>query len=372
MRDQTKLAVEAHLEHAAGIVGDERHRAELLGESGEQLLRHPRRPEQPAAQPAIGNGYAGNGDVLLATASGTNPTTITMYKNGTQIMRVSDTNSGGIGPFTSGNPGIGFFTGGGWSNFGFSSFSATDGQGAFTVTAAPASQTVTPGTSATYTVTVAASQGFAGTVALTASGLPSGATATFNPSSITTSGSSTLTVTTVSTTPVGSSSLTIKGTSGGVSQTAAVTLAVAGSGGGTSGGGLTACDVNRDGTANVVDVQVATNNYLSCSTTPFQAFVSQVIGGVLGACSTTTGYHTVALSWVASTTSGVTYNVYRAATSGGYNYATPLNSAPISGTSFTDCTIALGQTYYYVIRAIDSSGNQSVNSSETVVTVPSS
>ena len=51
----------------------------------------------------------------------------------------------------------------------------------------------------------------------------------------------------------------------------------------------------------MVDVQVATNNYLSCSTTPFQTFVSQVIGGVLGACSTTTGYHTVALSWVAST-----------------------------------------------------------------------
>ena len=43
-------------------------------------------------------GYAGNGDVLLATASGTNPTIITMYKNGTQIMRVSDTNSGGIRP----------------------------------------------------------------------------------------------------------------------------------------------------------------------------------------------------------------------------------------------------------------------------------
>ena len=86
-----------------------------------------------------------------------------------------------------------------------------------------------------------------------------------------------------------------------MTQTAAATLVVASSGGGTSGGGLTACDVNKDGTANVVDVQVATNNYLSCSTTPFQSFVSQVIGGVLGACSTSTGYHTIALSWGAST-----------------------------------------------------------------------
>src|SRR4029077_12747982 len=36
-----KLAVEADFEHAAGVVGDKRHRAELLGESGQELLRHP-------------------------------------------------------------------------------------------------------------------------------------------------------------------------------------------------------------------------------------------------------------------------------------------------------------------------------------------
>ena len=312
--------------------------------------------------------HCANGDVLKATISGS---TITVYLNGTALYSVTDST------YSSGSPGMGFFlqgTSGVDANYGFSSFSATDGttaQQTFTLSTTPSSRTVTPGTSAAYTVNVAPSGGFTGSVALSASGLPTGATATFSPSSITTSGSSTMTVTTASTTPPSSSSLTIKGTSGSVTQTATATLAVASSGG-TSGGGSTACDVNKDGVANVVDVQVATNNYLSCSTTPFQTFVSQVIGGVLGACSTPTGFHTVALSWVASTTSGVTYNVYRAVTSGGYNYASPLNSAPISGTSFTDCTITLGQTYYYVIRAIDSSGNQSVNSSETVVTVPSS
>lgn len=144
------------------------------------------------------------------------------------------------------------------------------------------------------------------------------------------------------------------------------------SGGSSTGGSSSACDVNKDGSSNVVDVQVATNNYLRCSGTAYQSFVSQVINGVLGSCPVTTGLHTVALSWVASTTSGVTYNVYRATTSGGYNYATPLNSSPMSGTSFTDCTVSLGQTYYYVIRAVDSSGNQSVSSSETAVTMPSS
>lgn len=132
-----------------------------------------------------------------------------------------------------------------------------------------------------------------------------------------------------------------------------------------------ACDVNKDGTTNVVDVQIAINNYLTCSTTSYQTFASQVINGILGAsCPVTTGLHTVTVSWTASTTSGVTYNVYRATTSGGYNYSAPLNAAPISGTSFTDCTIALNQTYYYVIRAVDGSGGQSVSSSETTVTAP--
>ena len=133
------------------------------------------------------------------------------------------------------------------------------------------------------------------------------------------------------------------------------------------------CDVNKDGSTNVVDVQVAINNYLSCSTTSYQTFVSQVINGALGAsCPVITGLHTVAVNWVASTTSGVTYNVYRATTPGGYNYSTPLNAAPISGTSFTDCSVALSQTYYYVIRAVGSDGSQSVDSNVTTVTVPSS
>jgi len=122
----------------------------------------------------------------------------------------------------------------------------------------------------------------------------------------------------------------------------------------------------------VVDVQVSINNYLSCPATAFQTFVSQVVTGVLSSCPVTTGIHTVLLSWTASTTSGVTYNVYRATTSGGYNYTTPLNTTPISGTSFVDCNVALGQPYYYVIRAVDGSGNQSVSTTEVTVTIPSS
>jgi hypothetical protein len=87
--------------------------------------------------------YVVDGDVMKATVTGTNPTTITLYKNDRQILQATDTGAAGggfgaFGPFTSGNPGIGFFgrpdvslrAGHGhdstWQDFGFSSFTATD------------------------------------------------------------------------------------------------------------------------------------------------------------------------------------------------------------------------------------------------------
>jgi hypothetical protein len=230
----------------------------------------------------------------------------------------------------------------------------------FTVSATT-SRGVTPGTSANYTLSVTPSGGFTGTVSLSVSGLPTGATATFNPTLITTSGSSELTVSTVSSTPVNSYALTITGTSGSLSQTAAATLIVASS--------FNACDVNKDSLINVDDVQIASNNATSsCATAAFATFWQQVITGVLTSCPVTTGVHTVLLGWTASTTSGVTYSVYRAATSGGYNYGAPLATG-ITGTSFTDCSVALGQTYYYVIQAV-ANGISSVNSTEITLTIP--
>ena len=84
----------------------------------------------------------------------------------------------------------------------------------FTLASSPASQSVTQGAGTTYTQTVAALNGFNGAVALTVSGLPTGATGTFSPTSVTGSGTSTLTVTTAVTTPAGTYTLTITGTSG--------------------------------------------------------------------------------------------------------------------------------------------------------------
>jgi hypothetical protein len=84
-----------------------------------------------------------------------------------------------------------------------------------------------------------------------------------------------------------------------------------------------------------------------------------------------TGTHDVIVTWTASATSGVVgYNVYRGTTSGGET-ATPMNSAPIDGTTYVDENVKAGVTYYYVVTAIASNGvTQSADSSETSATVP--
>ncbi len=96
----------------------------------------------------------------------------------------------------------------------------------FSLMATPSSQTVVQGSSTSYTVNVGALNGFNGSVALSASGLPAGASATFTPASVSGAGSSTLTVATASSTPAGSYTVTIMGTSGSLTHTASVNLMV--------------------------------------------------------------------------------------------------------------------------------------------------
>jgi hypothetical protein len=69
----------------------------------------------------------------------------------------------------------------------------------YALTANPASQTVNPGSPATYKITLTPTNGYNGTVSFPATAcgaLPSGAACSFSPSSITGSGSTTLTITT--------------------------------------------------------------------------------------------------------------------------------------------------------------------------------
>jgi uncharacterized protein (DUF736 family) len=77
----------------------------------------------------------------------------------------------------------------------------------------------------------------------------------------------------------------------------------------------------------------------------------------------------VDLTWVASTTPNVTYNIYRSNTSGAYS-TTPL--ASVSGTSYTDYAVQAGQTYFYVVKAVDSTypNDLSSPSNEALAIIP--
>ena len=96
----------------------------------------------------------------------------------------------------------------------------------FTLAASPASNTVVRPASTTYTVTVGALNGFTGAVNLSVSNLPRNATASFSPTSINGSGTSTLTISTASNTRTGTRTLTITGTSGTITHSATVSLTV--------------------------------------------------------------------------------------------------------------------------------------------------
>ena len=99
----------------------------------------------------------------------------------------------------------------------------------FSLAASPASATVAQGSGVGDTITVTPQNGFSGSVALSASGLPSGVTASFSPAS--TTGSSTLTLSASSTAATGTKLVTITGTSGSLSHTTTLNLTVSASGG---------------------------------------------------------------------------------------------------------------------------------------------
>jgi subtilisin family serine protease len=102
----------------------------------------------------------------------------------------------------------------------------------FSISVSPTSGTTAAGGSVTATVNTATTSGSAQTVSLSASGLPAGASASFNPASVTSGGSSTMTITTAGTTPAGTYSVTITGTGTSATHTTPFSLTVTGGGGG--------------------------------------------------------------------------------------------------------------------------------------------
>ena len=175
----------------------------------------------------------------------------------------------------------------------------------FDIDVTPSSRAVVPGQSTTFTVTVTPISGFTGTVSLSVgseSGFPSGITSGgFNPASITGAGSSTLTMNTTASASPYALSLTITGTAGTISHTAATTL--------------------------LVNLQPPAS------------------------LTATAGNAQVSLSWPASLGAS-SYTVQRALVSGG-PYVTV--GCPTT-TSYTDTGLTNGTTYYYVVSAAYTGG----------------
>ena len=96
----------------------------------------------------------------------------------------------------------------------------------FSISASQSSLTVLVGKSGNTTITNTVTGGFSSAVTLSATGLPTGVTATFNPTSISGNGSSALTLNVGASTAPGTYPITINGTSGSKVKSIPVTLIV--------------------------------------------------------------------------------------------------------------------------------------------------
>jgi len=145
---------------------------------------------------------------------------------------------------------------------------------------------------------------------------------------------------------------------------------------------INACDLATPyGTIDTADVQAAINMALGVSPCTANiggsgvcnvAVVQRVINAALGgSCVTGIGAvpHLVTLNWLASTSPNIAgYNVYRGTSSGGPY--TIVNSALVPATTYLDTVVQAGVTYYYVVTAVDTSHNESVQSNQAQAVVP--
>lgn len=96
----------------------------------------------------------------------------------------------------------------------------------FALSATPQTQNVTSGGSVDYTLSVSSVNNFASSVSFSASGLPAGASAIFTPTSLTPPGTAMMRIGTSASTPSGQYTVTVSGTSGGLTRSTKVVVNV--------------------------------------------------------------------------------------------------------------------------------------------------
>ena len=87
----------------------------------------------------------------------------------------------------------------------------------------------------------------------------------------------------------------------------------------------------------------------------------------VSATSAVPGQISATLTWIEATP-GVTFKIYRAATPGGENYASPLGTTGVGVLTYVDTTVAGGTTYYYTVTAF--STVESPPSNEVSAVIP--
>jgi Abnormal spindle-like microcephaly-assoc'd, ASPM-SPD-2-Hydin/Protein of unknown function (DUF1573) len=316
---------------------------------------------------------ATTGTVSITSNLSATPTTIGLTGMGTQASITANPSSASFGNVVMGNKNSQSITltNSGNTTLTFSQITVS-GSG-FSVTGVSTSTTIPAGGNAAFSVAFAPTSQTAvqGSIVLTTNGSPSQLT-------IPLSGSGAAATTQLSSNPTslafgnvsvnGSSTLTSVLTNTGNSNVTLSNVTVVGTG--LSASGVSIGLMLQPGQSANLTVSFApkTIGSLAAANVTVTSNASPVTIGVTGAGA----QHSVALSWNASTSSGLSgYYVYRSATSGtGYGR---LNSGlPVSATTtqFADASVQAGQTYYYVVTAVNSSNVESADSNQMTAIIP--
>jgi subtilisin-like proprotein convertase family protein len=182
----------------------------------------------------------------------------------------------------------------------------------FTLDVTPDAQTVCQPNNAQFTVNIGSTGGFSGNVTLSASGVPSGASASFSVNPVAAPGTSILTISGTGSVAPGTYNITVTGTgsSGSQSETVALTISAG---------------------------------------APAQVTLSAPANGATGASQTPT------LTWNAAS-GAVTYEVQIATDPGFSNLV--VNATGVTGTTYNVTTSLAGNTlHYWRVRAVSTCGN---------------
>jgi hypothetical protein len=164
-----------------------------------------------------------------------------------------------------------------------------------------------------------------------------------------------------------SSSLTVTLTNNGNSNVTIASATASGTGFSASGAAGTTLTPNQAATVTVTFAPTSAGAATGSLTIASNASNSPTI--TLAGTGVQQTSHTVSVTWTASVSTDVVgYNVYRGTVSGGpYSI---LDSTPVTADAYSDSTVQGGQTFYYVVRSVDNTGIESVNSTEVQAIIP--